>query len=106
MYKDDVRNVMCVACAHCWCPLRVVNVFEVVGDDVRDMQVDDPVHEIEADEADWEHDTRVLVDIRRRESVEFVEILARWDHDGCRILVDPRTVDDHAVVDDRLATDR
>ncbi|MPC22595.1 hypothetical protein E2C01_015613 [Portunus trituberculatus] len=33
---------------------------------VRDMQVDDPVHEIETDETNREHDPRVFVDVRRR----------------------------------------
>lgn len=87
-----------------------VDEFEIVCHDVGDMQVDDPVHEIEADEADGEDDPRVLVNVGRRETVEFVEILARRDHDGRRLLVDPRTVDDHgaaaaAVVDHRLAAD-
>ena len=48
---------------------------EVVVGYIRDVQVDDPIHEVEADETYREHDARVLVDVRRRTSVEFVEVL-------------------------------
>lgn len=70
------------------------------------MQIDDPVHEIEADETDGKDDARVLVNVGRRETPQFVEILARRDHDGRCFFVDARPVDDHvvAVVDDRLTT--
>lgn len=37
--------------------LRVVDVFEIVGHHVGDMQIDDPVHQIEADETNGEHDS-------------------------------------------------
>lgn len=51
------------------------------------MQIYNPVHEVEADEADGEDDSGVLVDVRRRETVEFVEVLARCDHNGTGLFV-------------------
>ena len=56
----------------------LIDEDEIVGQIVGNVQVNDPVHEIEADETDGEHDTRILVDIGWREAVEFVKILARW----------------------------
>ena len=53
--------------------------FEVLGDHVGDVQVDDPVHEVEAGEADGEDDARVLVDVGRRGAVQLVQILALTD---------------------------
>ena len=38
---------------------------EVFGGVVGDMQIDDPVHEIETDETNRKHDSRVFVDVRR-----------------------------------------
>ena len=54
------------------------------------MQIYDPVHEIEAYEADREDNARVLVDVGRRETVEFVEVLARCDHDSTCFFVHAR----------------
>ena len=77
----------------CWfwiiifCLRFLLDEDEIFGQCVRDVQVNDPVHEIEADEADGEYDARILVDIGRREAVEFVQILARWQHDGRGLLV-------------------
>lgn len=60
---------------------------------VADVQVDNPVHEIETDEADRENYSRVFVYVARRESVELVEVLVvvrrhcdldRRGHDGGR----------------------
>lgn len=42
---------------------------------VRDMQVDDPVHEIETDETNRKHDPRVFVDVRRWATIQLVETL-------------------------------
>ena len=44
------------------------------------MQIYDPVHEIEAYEADREENARVHVNVGRRKTVEFVEVLSRCDH--------------------------
>ena len=38
---------------------------QVLSHHVRDVQVDDPVHEVEASETDGEDDARVLVDVGR-----------------------------------------
>lgn len=43
------------------------------------MQVDDPVHEVEADEADGKYDSRILVDVAGRDSVQLVDVLTRVD---------------------------
>ena len=87
--------------------LRSVDEFQIVCHDVGDMQINDPVHEVEADETDGENDARIFVNVGRRESVQFVEIFTRRYHDGRGFFVDPRSVDDHiAVVDDGLTTDR
>lgn len=64
---------------------------EIVGYYVTDVQVDDPVHQIEADKADRKDDARVLVDIRRRyawkiESV-FVDIVRLFAVYKCIVLV-------------------
>jgi len=47
------------------------------------VQVDDPVHEVEANEAHREHDPRVLVDVTGRDAVQLVDVLARV-HDVLR----------------------
>lgn len=39
------------------------------------MQIDDPIHQIEANEADGKYDARVFVDIRGRNTQQFVDIL-------------------------------
>lgn len=67
---------------------------EIFGQGVRNVQVNDPVHEIEADKADGEYDARIFVDIGRREAVEFVQILARWQHDGCGLLINAWPIGD------------
>ena len=43
--------------------LLLAQQHQIVGHDVADVQVDDPVHQFEADEAHRKHDARVLVDI-------------------------------------------
>lgn len=43
------------------------------------MQVDDPVHEVEADEAHGEDDAGVLVDVAGRHAVQLVDVLPRVD---------------------------
>lgn len=67
---------------------------EILGDNIGDVQIDDPIHEVEADEADGKDDAGVLVNVGWREAPQLVEILTRWDHDGCGLFVDPRAVDD------------
>lgn len=44
--------------------LLLAEQHQIIGHDVAYVQIDDPVHQVEADEADREHDSRVLVDIR------------------------------------------
>lgn len=48
--------------------LRLLEQHQIVRYHVADVQVDDPVHQVEADEADREHDAGILVDIRRRDT--------------------------------------
>lgn len=48
---------------------------QVIGHHVGHVQVHDPVHEVEAHEANREHDARVLVDVRRRYPQVLAEIL-------------------------------
>ena len=43
------------------------------------MKVDDPIHEVEADEADREHDAGVFVDVAGRDPVQLVDVFARVD---------------------------
>jgi len=50
---------------------------QVVGHHITDVQIDDPVHEVEADKAHRKHDPRVLVNVTGRDSVQFVDVLAR-----------------------------
>ena len=66
--------------------------------DVGDVHVYNPVHEIEANETDGENDARVLVDVRRRESVQFVQILSGRQENGAVFFVVSRTVDDIEIV--------
>ena len=49
--------------------------YEVVVGLVGDVEVDDPVHEVEADEAHGEPDARVFVDVGGSAAVEFVQTL-------------------------------
>jgi len=39
------------------------------------VQVDDPVHEVEAHEAHWEHDTGILVDVGGGAAIQLVQAL-------------------------------
>jgi len=39
---------------------------EVIRDHVADVEINDPVHQIEANETYWEYDAGVFVDVRRR----------------------------------------
>lgn len=41
------------------------------------MQVDDPVHQVEADEAHGKHYPRVLVNVRWSDAEQFVNVLKR-----------------------------
>ena len=59
----------------------VVEVDEVLCDLVADVEVDDPVHEVEAEEGEREEDAAPLVDVRRRDPHHLVQLLrlARQD---------------------------
>ena len=59
----------------------VVEVDEVLGDLVADVEVDDPVHEVEAEEGEREEDAAPLVDVGRRDPHHLVQLLrlARQD---------------------------
>lgn len=48
--------------------LRLLEQHEIVCNYVADVEINDPVHQIEADEAHWEHDAGILVDVRRRDA--------------------------------------
>lgn len=48
---------------------------QVVGHHVAHVQIYDPVHQVEANEADREHDARVLVDVRRSDTEQLVDVL-------------------------------
>ena len=52
---------------------------EVLRDLVADVQVDDPVHEVEAGEGDGEEDTAVLVNVRRRHPHHLLQVLLARD---------------------------
>lgn len=57
---DDVAVLFC--CYYRWLSkIRIVQYFA-------DVQVYDPVHHVEADETDWEHDTWVLVNVTGRDT--------------------------------------
>lgn len=62
------------------------------------MHVDNPVHEIEANETDWENHARVFVDIGRRETVKLVQILSGWQNHGAVFFVASRTVNHVEIV--------
>lgn len=46
--------------------LGLLEQHEVIRDHVADVEVNDPVHQIEANETYWEYDAGVFVDVRRR----------------------------------------
>lgn len=48
--------------------LGLLEQHEIVRNYVADVEINDPVHQIEADEAYWEHDAGILVDVRRRDA--------------------------------------
>ncbi len=54
------------------------------------MQVDDPIHEVEAGEANWKDDSRIFVDGGRRSAEHFVEILALNDQSQIQVVHDCR----------------
>ena len=60
---------------------------EVLGHLVADVQVDDPVHEVETREGDGEEDAAVLVDVRRRHSHHLLQVLLARDLGGTRFNV-------------------
>ncbi len=49
---------------------------EVGSDFIRDVQVDDPVHEVEAGEANWKDDSRIFVDTGRGSTAHVIQVLA------------------------------
>ncbi len=54
-------------------PLAGLPKEDKVGDDLlRDVEVDDPVHQVEADEADGEEDAAVLVDVGGRDAAHLL----------------------------------
>ena len=61
--------------------IDIVQVDEVGGHLVADVEVDDPVHEVEAEEGEGEQDAAPLVDVRRSYPHHLVELLrlARQD---------------------------
>lgn len=88
VFREAVSSVfvcvcVCVIVSVCVCPflylLLVLSSFvrgllllaeqhQIVGHDVAHVQIDDPVHQVEADKTDRKYDARVLVDIRGRNS--------------------------------------
>lgn len=52
---------------------------KIFGGDLWDVEVDDPVHEVETGETNGKDDARVLVDGGRRSAVHDVEVLALAD---------------------------
>ena len=52
-----------------------VKVDEVGGHLVADVQVDDPVHQVEAKEGEGEEDAAPLVNVRRGDAHHLVELL-------------------------------
>lgn len=59
---------------------------EIVRHDVADVEIDDPVHEIEAYEAYRKHDAWILVDVRRCDAWELnfnlrLYVLERMDYE-------------------------
>lgn len=48
---------------------------QIVSHDVGNVEINDPVHEVEADEAHGEHDAGVLVDVRRRHAEQLAYVL-------------------------------
>lgn len=48
---------------------------KIVGNDVTHVQIDDPVHQIEAYKADGKHNARIFVNIRGRNAQKLVNIL-------------------------------
>ena len=67
--------------------VRVVD-GEVGSNFIRDVQVDDPVHEVEAGEANWKDDSRIFVDGGRRSAKHFVQILALNDQSQIQVVHD------------------
>ncbi len=57
---------------------------EILHDDVREVVVDDPVHELEAAEGDWEEDAAVLVDVGCCDAEHGVDVARREEGDGGR----------------------
>nr|CAD7572422.1 unnamed protein product [Timema californicum] len=52
---------------------------QIVGHHVTDVEVDDPIHEVETNETHGEHYTRVLIDIARRDPVQLVDVFGGVD---------------------------
>ena len=48
---------------------------QVGRDLVADMQINDPIHQIEASERDGEEDARVFVDVRRGDAEHLLQVL-------------------------------
>jgi len=64
--------------------LLLAEEHQIIGDHVADMQVDDPVHQVEAHKAHGEYDARVLVDVGGRDAQQLVDVLYFGDQ-GSRI---------------------
>ena len=52
-----------------------MEVDKVINDIVAQMLIDDPVHELEARECDWENNTAVLINVRSRHAKHLVQVL-------------------------------
>jgi len=46
--------------------LRLLEQHEIIRDHVANVEVNNPVHQVEADETHREHDAGIFVDVRRR----------------------------------------
>lgn len=73
--------------------LVLLEQYKVVSHHITDVQVDDPVHQIEADEADREHNAGVLVNITGGHAVQLVDVLPWMDQMLRRRLLIRPTVD-------------
>jgi hypothetical protein len=56
--------------------LVLVEQHQVVGDDVTDVQVNDPVHEVETHKTNGEHNPRVFVNVAGGDAVQLADVLA------------------------------
>ena len=47
-----------------------------------DIQIDYPIHQVEANERDGEEDSRIFVDVRRRDPAHLLQVLLAVEHRG------------------------